>query len=532
MVSGLSGSGLVLRDNGGDDLAVSMSESFVFATKFANGAAYAVTVYTQPRNPAQTCVVTNGSGTMGSSNVTNVTVACTNSYSVGGMVSGLAGLGLVLNTGPFDYDALDIATNGPFTMPSPFASGEAYSVIVFTQPTNPAQTCVVTNGSGTMGNSNVTDVSVVCSAVVGFATATGSMSVARWVHAATKLLNGEVLITGGKDTSGIGLASAELYDPSTGLFTVTSGSMTTAHAGHTAVLLNNAALPNYGKVLIAGGDQSGTAAELYDRTAGTFAATGSMSVAHVGHTATLLNTGKVLLAGGNTAVAELYDPATETFSATGSMTAMRSGHTATLLLDGRVLITGGNDGSGLGLASAELYDPSTGFFTATTGSMAIARVWHSAVRMTNGAVLIVGTNDTNPERYDSGTETFAAVGDLSSFWIPAPSLAPTSTASLRADGTVLIAGGYSHVYFGKVVNGKCATQTTIGSSDMTASFAPGGAAFTAAERLNTARYGHTATVLSDGTVLVVGGVLKTMKTKGFCVWTGSTMLLSSAELFR
>ena len=76
-VSGITGSGLVLRNNGGDDLPVSASGMFTFATTVANGAAYDVTVYTQPANPAQACVVTNGSGTIGSSNVTNVAVVCT-----------------------------------------------------------------------------------------------------------------------------------------------------------------------------------------------------------------------------------------------------------------------------------------------------------------------------------------------------------------------------------------------------------------------------------------------------------------------
>ena len=75
-VSGLTGSGLVLRNNGGDDLPVSASGTFAFATEVANGAAYVVTVFTQPANPTQTCVVTNGSGTMGSSNVTNISVTC------------------------------------------------------------------------------------------------------------------------------------------------------------------------------------------------------------------------------------------------------------------------------------------------------------------------------------------------------------------------------------------------------------------------------------------------------------------------
>ena len=58
------------------------------------------------------------------------------------------------------------------------------------------------------------------------------------------------------------------------------------------------------------------------------------------------------------ASAELYDPKTGTFSATGSMTVPRDGHTATLLADGRVLIAGGDDGSNA-FATAEIYDPKT-----------------------------------------------------------------------------------------------------------------------------------------------------------------------------
>ena len=76
MVSGLEGSGLALSD-GSDNLPISANGSFAFATEIATGGAYNVTFYTQPANPSQTCVVTNGSGKMGSSNVTNVSVVCT-----------------------------------------------------------------------------------------------------------------------------------------------------------------------------------------------------------------------------------------------------------------------------------------------------------------------------------------------------------------------------------------------------------------------------------------------------------------------
>lgn len=160
-VSGLAGSGLVLQNNGGDNVAANADGTFTFPTAIDSGAGYNVTVLTQPSNLSQTCTVTNGSGTIGAGNVVNVSVACvTNSFTVGGTVSGLVGSGLVLqnNSG----NNLAIGGNGAFTFSSAVLSGGAYAVSVLTNPSVPTQTCVVTNGSGTVTASNITGVSVVC----------------------------------------------------------------------------------------------------------------------------------------------------------------------------------------------------------------------------------------------------------------------------------------------------------------------------------------------------------------------------------
>ena len=110
-------------------------------------------------------------------------------------------------------------------------------------------------------------------------------------------------------------------------------------------------------------------------------------------TATLLPNGQVLVAGGfngvDLASAELYDPATGLWTATGSMTSARDHHTATLLPNGQVLVAGGYSFDDFALASAELYDPATGLWTAT-GSMATARYWHTATLLPNGQVLVAG----------------------------------------------------------------------------------------------------------------------------------------------
>jgi N-acetylneuraminic acid mutarotase len=158
-VSGLAGSGLVLQNNGGDNLTVSASGSFTFKTAMASGGSYKVTVLTQPSTPAQTCTVTGGTGTA-SANVTSVQVACTTTtFTIGGSVSGLAGSGLVLqNNGG---DNLAVSANGSFTFKTAIASGASYSVTVLTQPSTPAQICTVTGGTGT-ASANVTSVQVAC----------------------------------------------------------------------------------------------------------------------------------------------------------------------------------------------------------------------------------------------------------------------------------------------------------------------------------------------------------------------------------
>lgn len=161
-VSGLAGTGLVLRNNGGDDLAIGANGAFTFATRLAVGTGYAVTVSSNPTGPTQTCTVANGSGTMGTGNVTNVSVTCvTQSFTVGGTVVGLAGVGLVLqNNGG---DDLVVSSNGAFVFPTALLDGSPYDVTVLSQPSGPNQVCSVASGSGTLSGANVTGVQVTCS---------------------------------------------------------------------------------------------------------------------------------------------------------------------------------------------------------------------------------------------------------------------------------------------------------------------------------------------------------------------------------
>jgi hypothetical protein len=326
---------------------------------------------------------------------------------------------------------------------------------------------------------------------------TGSMNTARSYFTATLLRNGMVLIAGGIVDAEFTppLASAELYDPATGLFTPT-GSMNKAHLQHTATLLDN------GMVLIAGGQDNtrtqSANAELYNPTTGTFTVTGSMNTAREEHTATLLNNGMVLIAGGMSdgdsprASAELYNPTTGTFTLTGNMNTGRDLHTATLLNNGMVLVAGGYGSTGFSLASAELYDPATGTFTAT-GSMSEGHGEHTATLLNSGMVLITGgTTGVNgisitiatAELFDPATRTFAPGGSMTEARVD-------HTATLLENGQVLIAGGVGNVIGGLLSPAELYTPAT--------------GTFTSTGSMNTPRTGQTATLMNNGTVLVAGG---------------------------
>jgi len=118
---------------------------------------------------------------------------------------------------------------------------------------------------------------------------TGDLVTARYLHTATLLPNGQVLVAGGSHGSGV-LEAAELYDPAIGMWTLTDP-MLTRRSGHTTTLLSN------GQVLVAGATKMGMA-ELYDPATGMWTATQRFAPERYYHRATSGPNGQVLVSGG------------------------------------------------------------------------------------------------------------------------------------------------------------------------------------------------------------------------------------------
>jgi N-acetylneuraminic acid mutarotase len=324
---------------------------------------------------------------------------------------------------------------------------------------------------------------------------TGSLAQSREAHTATLLPSGKLLVVGGR-RGNTPLASCELYDPETGTWTST-GSLIQARFGHTAVMIR-------GRILVVGGS-TGTlslaSAEVYDPATGTWSSAPSLTQAREHHTATLLPDGRVLVAGGiqGTALlasAEVYDPVAGAWSAAGSLTQAREYHTATLLPDGKLLVVGGRGPGSISLASAEAYDTATGTWSSTgMGSLAQPRDRHSAILLSNGQLLVTGgfwrsSSGSGPvsatELYNPVTRTWSSGGSLTRgrFHL---------TATLLLGGEVLVAGGSTWEVSGIV------TEVVAEVSNLVAkTWSPAGS-------LAQPRRDHTATVLPDGKVLIVGG---------------------------
>ena len=353
------------------------------------------------------------------------------------------------------------------------------------------------------------------------------LNVARVGHTATLLQDGKILVAGGSGRRFTRLASAELYDPIAGEWRLLPGSMIMARSGHTATLLPT------GEVLVAGGYGPGglttPTSELYDPATQQWSEGPMLAAARANHTATKLDDGTVLVVGGTSqglsellSSAELYDrsvPLNGTWTNAGSLAQVRQDHTATLV-DGDVLVIGGYPGVAGPSAKPELYDAQSKTWSPISPSAtgAAERQLHTATLLPNGKVLVAGGQTTNSppmERssslYDPGAGRDYRTGE----WTTAGNLLEPprmlQTAVQLTDGKVLLTGGVSEP------ESVGEDYPTIDSASL---FDPGTEKWAAIHDSLTKRGGATATVLERncavdcGRVVVAGGTAENPKKSG------------------
>jgi len=355
----------------------------------------------------------------------------------------------------------------------------------------------------------------------------GEAVIGRYGHTATLLDDGSVLIAGGIRRYGQGveeiLATAEIFDPLTGKHQLITGPDSnpikmmapSGRAFHTATRLRN------GKVILTGGiglveDKKSTlqSAELYDPSIGAFEAVSVMGTSRAHHTATSLPNGEVLIAGGamynnglityyeNSAV--IYKPQSNSFENVSSlMSEARAFHSAVMLdpnmYNGNVVIIGGEDADGPH-ASIDIYNTQAKqFYENENVAMSRSRSHLTAVGLTSGEVIVAGGKttiddssvDKRVEIYDPSTGVF---GEFISQTLSMSFDRMEHTCTLLDDGNLLIAGGRSSSGQGIGI----AELVTIGvgtySVQQLADFA------------DSPRFLHTATLLSNGWVLLTGGL--------------------------
>jgi hypothetical protein len=479
--------------------------------------------------PSQTASVNSGGFTTGvapgTATITVVTGALFASANLTVQAPGATSLVTIVVTP--NRASIPVGSNQQFIATGNYSDGSAQDI-------TPAVTWTSSNSAGASVNStglaaansqgsstlSASSGGITGNAIISVTSGTFALNTDRYQHSATLLNNGSVLFAGGLSCSAPGtctyLNSAELYDPISGSVTFTGGLSVARLAP--AVLLGN------GKVLVAGGyscDVSGNCAslsstEIYDPNSGVFSGAGNMTIDRTGHTMTLLATGKVLIAGGQSCAsastcnalttAELFDPVAGTFTATGSLGAARYNASAAVLSNGKVLIVGGFNGVSYP-ANAELYDPASGTFS-VSGALHTPRANATATWLELGGdmIVIAGGSTCVSQACPTASTEYYQGGNIYTLGNMAKAR-QNETATLLTNGQLFIAGGLNSCVSGCVSD---ATSTL---------YNPQTFSFTSSQSLATARAGHTATLLTDGSVLLAGGI-------------NNGVTLSSTELYQ
>jgi hypothetical protein len=321
----------------------------------------------------------------------------------------------------------------------------------------------------------------------------------------TLLLNGKVLLAGGKTDSNADTAYVHLFDPASNGISL-AATMNTPRNGHSATRLPD------GRVLVAGGASfptgpALTSAEIYDPVTNSWTNVASMAQPRGHHVAVLLTNGKVYVVGGdggraqkNPTTSEVYDPRTNTWTSAEMNYGPRPyGPTVTSLTEGRVMIMGGLEL--LGPLPAEFYDPATGQatpgrFTPATGQ----RTFATAAQLIDGTVIVVGgygynnfTGPTSTDLYDPSKDNATCLAAGCTAWTAGPPLYSDHchhTMTTLKNGLLLVVGG------------QCVPTASVQTSEL---YDPIAKRWLPTASLQEARGYHVAVLLADGRVMVAGG---------------------------
>lgn len=380
-----------------------------------------------------------------------------------------------------------VVTGGPASafsvtpaLPAGLALDPASGVITGTPAAASAQ-ATYTVTAGNAAGSVTTPVQVEITSR-GSWTATSAINPARHYHAATRLLDGRVLVTGGLSGAGATNHTA-LYDPATGVWGA-AAPMGSARYEHTAVLLAD------GRVLVAGGLQAAAGpslvtSEIYDPATDTWAPAGALNVGRSRHASLRLPDNRVLAIGGLVstgpltvaATVERFDPATATWTQLPTaLSVPRTQHAAELLPGGNTVLVVGGINSGGFVTSSELYPasgvgPTTAIAGGGTGNVAVS------ARLSDDTVLVVNDGSTTSWRFHPSTLS----------WTTSTQLATRSLPALMAlpDGRAVLAGG-----------------SNLASAEI---YNPGANVWTSATGMATVRRASATALLADGSVLAIGG---------------------------
>jgi Kelch motif len=417
---GLKGSGLVLHNEGGDDLLVKNDGLFHFATQLPMSTPYAVTIKTQPSSPTQTCSVSGGTGTTGASDIWSVVVNCdVNAYTLGGTVTGLASSVVVQDEGGND---LTLSANGTYAFPVPRKSGTPYAVAVKTQPSGPTQVCTVTNAAGTIMNANVSNVNIACQ--------TQSFTIGGTYPAA---VNYPITLqnNGGDDIQVTGQHTTFTFPtpvPSGTSYHVTMTTKAPLYASH-CYLSNESGVVTNANV---------TSVLLTCPDAKTWTTVAPMPTPRGAASATLGQDGRIYVVGGwagglaSTAL-EIYSPDFNTWTAAAPLPSPRAYPAAVTAPDGRIFVIGGSGTTVV--RTVDVYSPTTNTWSTAASLLDDLELLGASIG-SDGRIYAFSKGHT--EAYTIATNTWTTVAGNRTNWLNLRGALNTSDGRIYSVGEGVI----------------------------------------------------------------------------------------------